>query len=201
MKEEYHILMHIISIAILVFLTAKGHCKPETLFSSFLSFGFSLEIMRYYLVYKNIKLSDSSIPIIVGWIIHICLFARLLFYYTGHQYDFSSLQLDSGFILSDSFNFYIAGLLLSTNTFISEVFGILITLQIVSYIKRIDENYEKKKVVIILTSTLFKLSTVFCSCVSAFILRRHLMVWAVFAPKVIFEVSFWFISSLILLFT
>jgi phosphatidylinositol glycan class O len=157
--------------------------------------------MRYYLNNKSTKLSESSISIFIGWVIHMCLFARLLFYFTGHQYAFSSLQLDSGFILSDSFNFYTAGMMLAINTFISEVFGILIILVLVSYIKRFDKNQGKKKEMIILTITLFKLSTVFCSCLSAFILRRHLMVWAVFAPKVIFEVSFWLVSSLILLFT
>jgi phosphatidylinositol glycan class O len=127
----------------------------------------------------------------------MCLFGRLLFFLTGHRYDFSSLQLDAGFILTDSFNFYMAGLTLSLNTFISEILGIVIILILANYL---EQSYQMKEI-IILSIILFKLSTLLFSCLSAFLLRRHLMVWAIFAPKVIFEISFWLVSSLILLFT
>lgn len=193
--EKSIILMHLYSIAVLVLLTAKGKCNAASLISSLLFFVFSVEMLRYYYIIETRK-SSSSLTII-GWVIHMCLFGRMLFYLTSHEYDFSSLQLDAGFILMDSFNFYIAGMMLLLNTFIVEILGIVILLLVANYLKKINQI----KDIIILTVILFKLSAVLCSCVSAFILRRHLMVWAIFAPKVIFEISFWLVSSFILIFT
>jgi hypothetical protein len=39
----------------------------------------------------------------------------------------------------------------------------------------------------------------FCASFNAFIQRRHLMIWALFAPKWMFEVCFWFVGVLSLL--
>ena len=190
-----HILMHLYSITVLILLTAKGKCNTGVIFSSLLFFLFSVEILRYYYIIETRK-SSSSLTII-GWVIHMCLFGRLLFFLSSHQYDFSSLHLDAGFILMDSFNFYIAGMMLLLNTCIAEIFGIVLSLLVADYLKKISQIKE----IIILSIILFKLSAVLCSCISAFILRRHLMVWAIFAPKVIFEICFWFVSSFILLIT
>ena len=37
-----------------------------------------------------------------------------------------------------------------------------------------------------------------CSCVCALVLRRHLMVWDVFAPKLAFEGSIWMVQAVVL---
>ena len=194
-NKMLHLFVHLFSISILTLLTAKGNCNADVLFVSILFFGFSVEMLRHY--YLNEGRKSSSSLMIFGWVIHMCLFGRLLFFLTGHRYDFSSLQLDAGFILTDSFNFYMAGLMLSLNTFISEILGIVAILILANYL---EQSYQMKEI-IILSITSFKLSTLLFSCLSAFLLRRHLMVWAIFAPKVIFEISFWLVSSLILLFT
>jgi len=195
-NKTLHLFVHLYSISILALLTAKGNCNADVLFVSILFFGLSVEMLRHYYVNEGKKSSSSSM-IIFGWVIHMCLFGRFLFFLTGHRYDFSSLQLDAGFILTDSFNFYLAGLMLSLNTFISEILGIVTILMLANYL---EHSYQMKEI-IILSITLFKLLTLLFSCLSAFLLRRHLMVWAIFAPKVIFEISFWIVSSLILLFT
>ena len=192
-NKMLHLFVHLYSIAILTLLTAKGNCNADVLFVSILFFGFSVEILKHY--YLNEGRKSSSL--IFGWVIHMCLFGRLLFFLTGHRYDFSSLQLDAGFILSDNFNFYMAGMMLSLNTFISEILAIVAILILANYL---EHSYQMKEI-IILSITSFKLSTLLFSCLSSFLLRRHLMVWAIFAPKVIFEISFWLVSSLILLFT
>jgi hypothetical protein len=45
--------------------------------------------------------------------------------------------------------------------------------------------------------SLYRLWVVVCACVCALIHRRHLMVWAIFAPKVVFEMAFWCVEGVI----
>lgn len=46
-----------------------------------------------------------------------------------------------------------------------------------------------------------RLFTLFCCSVCGLYHRRHLMVWAIFAPKIAFEAAFWVFISPLLLYT
>jgi hypothetical protein len=42
---------------------------------------------------------------------------------------------------------------------------------------------------------LFRMMLLLCACLCGLIHRRHLMVWAIFVPKIIFEAAFWIVSG------
>jgi hypothetical protein len=119
--------------------------------------------------------------------------------------------LSSGFIGADEFMFIYAGFLLIINTFGGEIMFFLLLIFGLNFIhednndgllmyarKTGNENFEKNeknekklgneknKNCLLLLSVwcTYKLYVLTLSCFGALLHRRHLMVWAVFAPKV-----------------
>ncbi|OQS05884.1 GPI ethanolamine phosphate transferase [Thraustotheca clavata] len=97
------------------------------------------------------------------------LLLYLYYFATGHHNGFSSLQNAAAFVGFTDFEFYRAGFLLFLNTFGSFLVGIPLL--------KCDTN---------ITLSFFSLT---CVCTTIFVAcqRRHLMVWAIFAPKYIFD--------------
>mmetsp|Transcript_5927 Transcript_5927/g.16869 ORF Transcript_5927/g.16869 Transcript_5927/m.16869 type:complete len:903 (+) Transcript_5927:395-3103(+) len=106
---------------------------------------------------------------------------RHTFFATNHGCAFNRLQYSAAFVATMEFDFALGGLQLATNTFGWEIIG-LILVGITSYM------HEKKT----LWSwyCFFGLVESFCNCISVSLLRRHLMVWAVYAPRFLFASIF-----------
>lgn len=131
----------------------------------------------------NIQVTNWSIGIFISFI------SRLLFFLTGHKLSFSSLQLDVAFIGMERFHFTYGGLMLFLNTFGMEVLIlILVSIMFTSYQSKhqIYQSYLIHRKILLINS-----------CMSCLILRRHLMVWAIFAPKLIFESCFYIICHIV----
>lgn len=126
------------------------------------------------------------------WVVIFASVSYQLFFTSGHQNTFTSLQNAAGFVGFDEFQFYIAGALLGLNTFGSFALALL-ALPWVSDTGR--------------SSALMPFMAVFAlsaSVSTAFVAlqRRHLMVWAIFAPKFIFDgLSLLVVDALALLLT
>ena len=105
---------------------------------------------------------------------------RLLFFSCGHKLDFGTLHLSSGFTLSDNFQFYTAGLCLAINTFGADALSYLCMFMCHSQTDRVKS-----------VSFVYRMTVLAGSTLCVLIHRRHLMVWTVFAPKLIFEMAFW----------
>jgi hypothetical protein len=114
------------------------------------------------------------------------VWTRFLFFLTGHGMQFDKLQLAAAFIGREHFDFIYAGCCLFLNTFGWDMLGLLLCYATSKPAGSAAGGKGKDAV------------TVFCvhrgvvlaiSCLSAWILRRHLMLWAVFAPKVVFETA------------
>lgn len=139
------------------------------------------------------------------------------FYVTGHQPTFSSLHWSAAFVgfTGDwgGSNFFPA-LLVGFNTFMAQIlFGLSLPLIVLAPLaigvafprlrgNRLEseetsrgefllvDRPEKAKEAVLFTAgsyILLHAAKVFCSSLSAFVLRRHLMVWKIFAPHFIFE--------------
>lgn len=99
-----------------------------------------------------------------------------------------SLQLTSGFIGLESFNFVYSGILLAINTFGCDV--LVLMALCVSSLRWHREGVTVKGATMRVGSFLmrvalvYRIALVLFSCTAAALHRRHLMVWAVFAPKV-----------------
>ncbi|CAH0479237.1 unnamed protein product [Peronospora belbahrii] len=117
---------------------------------------------------------------ITPWILLLASCSYQAFFTTGHANTFTSLQNAAGFIGFDVFNFYVAGALLGLNTFGCFALAIL-TLPWLSLKRHTDGA-----TVVLAFSAYFSLNAL-VSMVFVALQRRHLMVWAIFAPKFIFD--------------
>lgn len=99
------------------------------------------------------------------------LVIRHAFFATNHACAFNRLHLSAAFIATIEFNFLMGGFSLFLNTFGWEFLGLLLVPEWRWY-----SFYQGLETAI--------------SCISVSVMRRHLMVWAVFAPRFLFAAIF-----------
>ncbi|KAN0031643.1 hypothetical protein ACTFIV_005508 [Dictyostelium citrinum] len=148
------------------------------------------------------------------------------FFTSGHEYSFNKIQFESAFIGFENHFYLRDGLLVLLNTFSSPIFFTLSLPIVVIYTRfyrllkmkqlviisntkellEIDENEiqsffnQKDLLISFLCQLIFYCYQTLHICISVYGLRRHLMVWRVFAPKYIFEsVQLLIVSFFILL--
>ena len=106
------------------------------------------------------------------------------------------MQFSSAFIFTTSFNFLLSGFLLFLNTFGWDILGALLLKYLCLKRKESKGNVD---------TTMwnwycwFQLCESCVSCVSVSVLRRHLMVWAIFAPRFVYSIIFLFLNVCICL--
>jgi len=139
-------------------------------------------------------------------------FSQVIFYGGGHWVKFNGLRFTSGMTGMDSFNWYLCGILLGLDTFCGEIISVLMFPIFLSYFssssyslmrgeqkerKRQEQQQEeqKKKRVDLNVRCIGVLALAFLRGLGVFVSttfvayeRRHLMTWAIFAPKFIFEI-------------
>ncbi|GMF53152.1 unnamed protein product [Phytophthora fragariaefolia] len=130
----------------------------------------------------------SNAPAVFGgttpWILLWASCSYQAFFTTGHANTFSSLQNAAGFVGFDIFNFYAAGALLGLNTFGCFALGVLALPWLVLRSRQSEFFWTTR--VPLTFSAYFSLNALVSTLFVA-LQRRHLMVWAIFAPKFIFD--------------
>ncbi|CAH0493815.1 unnamed protein product [Peronospora farinosa] len=129
---------------------------------------------------------------ITPWVLLWASCSYHAFFTTGHANTFTSLQNAAGFVGCDVFNFYVAGVLLGLNTFGCFALAVL-ALPWLSLKRHSDET-----TVVLAFSAYFSLNAL-VSTVFVALQRRHLMVWAIFAPKFIFDGVVLLVTELLLI--
>lgn len=105
------------------------------------------------------------------------LTTRHVFFATNHACAFNRLQYSAAFVATDQFYFVSGGVSLFLNTFGWEIVG-LIAVSTTSHLTGRSHLWK--------TYCFFQLLETLSSCISVSLMRRHLMVWAIFAPRFIF---------------
>lgn len=116
---------------------------------------------------------------------------RHAFYVTGHACSFNRLHFSAAFVAAETFHYYSAGVSLFLNTFGIDLVGIII----VACISRESGRFHVWSYF-----CFFQLTETIFSCISVTLMRRHLMVWAIFAPRFVFAAVFLTICMLYQLF-
>ncbi|XP_014287755.1 GPI ethanolamine phosphate transferase 3 [Halyomorpha halys] len=163
---------------------------------------------------------NNSSPPNIWWFSVVCwgLSSSVFFYGTGHQTAFSTIQWESAGIFGDINSTFLPGILVTLNTFSSQIFHAMFlpVLFIMPYTLchlypnlssnysdskkcEMDVYYEKSSRIhgvfsLILRYSLFLGFRVFMSMYSAFVHMGHLVTWNVFAPKLIFESAGFLVS-------
>jgi GPI ethanolamine phosphate transferase 3 subunit O len=112
----------------------------------------------------------------------IKLVTRHVFFATNHGCAFNRLQFSAAFVATEEFNFVTAGISLFLNTFGWEMAGIILAgllSQSSSHQRELWKTYGTWQIVEALAS-----------CMSVSVLRRHLMVWDIYAPHFLFVAIF-----------
>ena len=110
---------------------------------------------------------------------------RHAFFATNHHCSFNRLQFSAAFVASDTFRFYIAGSSLFMNTFGYEILGSCLVLL---YSKA--DSKSTSNALIWDWFRYFQCTEMLASCLSVSVMKRHLMVWAIFAPRFMFAAVF-----------
>ena len=115
------------------------------------------------------------------------LLVRHTFFATNHGCAFNRLQYSAAFVGSMHFDFVLGGFQLFLNTFGWEIIG-LIMVWLTAYM------HNKKY----LWSWygFYQFAESFLNCISVSLLRRNLMVWAVFAPRFLFSSIFLILETI-----
>lgn len=124
-----------------------------------------------------------------------------LFFSTGHQNDFGSLHIAAPYVGFDEFGYYRSGALLFLNTFSGYFLAFLSIIGYFAVLGAHTTGYTKGhastlslNATDLVATALLSFALLFSlrmtvTCVNVFIQRRHLMVWAIFAPKFIFDTA------------
>ena len=161
---------------------------------------------------KTIFLSRSIFTACVASL----LFSQAIFYGGGHWVKFNGLRFTAGMTGMDSFNWYLCGILLGLDTFCGEIISVLMFPIFLSYFSlssslsslsmcdgwkekqqegQEEQVEQKQKRVDLNVRSVGFLALAFLRGLGVFVStffvayeRRHLMTWAIFAPKFIFEI-------------
>lgn len=121
---------------------------------------------------------------VLAMIWRLCI--RHAFFATGHACSFNQLHFSAAFVAFEQFRFAVAGVSLFLNTFGWEILGICFLANACRSCDRQD---------VMSWYCFYQLVETFVSCVSVSILRRHLMVWAIFAPRFVFSAIYLVLCS------
>ena len=143
-----------------------------------------------YNTLSNKTPSQISCPVLA------CLWRFLIrhvFFATNHGCAFNRLQYSAAFVATMEFHFTLSGSQLFFNTFGWEIIGLVLVWYMGnSRIKRQGLGSLSSSSISPLWRwyVFYQLLETFMSCISVSILRRHLMVWAVYAPRFLFSAIF-----------
>ena len=141
-----------------------------------------------------------AVPVTLDEVVPLALLARLAFFASGHQATLSSIQWKSAFVLTPTVTYPLSPLLVILNTFgpttlialATSLLGIwnVAPLDTTSYSSPHDATPISQARIAVLAAirAALGISQYFAalllgSALSAAVLRRHLMVWKVFAPR------------------
>ena len=174
------ILVRTLAICFKLFLIMMVVTGPSTASTIFI---FSHQGWMMYLLAGATGFYEVSTPIQATlW----RLLIRHTFFATNHGCAFNRLQYSAAFVATMNFSFGLGGLQLFLNTFGWEIIG-LILVSITSFMhgkKNLWSWY-----------CFYQLLESFFNCISVSLLRRHLMVWAVYAPRFLFSSIFFILNS------
>ena len=110
------------------------------------------------------------------------------FFGTNHGCAFNRLQLSAAFIATSEFNYQVGGISLFLNTFGWEMVGVVLAW----LMSRRQEGQSS----VWRIYGVFQIVEALSSCISVSVLRRHLMVWDIYAPHFIFAAVFTMLNGL-----
>lgn len=169
--------LNIVCKLLLIIMVVTG---PSTASSIFF---FALQAWMLYMLADATGFYEVSTPIQATlW----RFLVRHTFFATNHGCAFNRLQYSSAFVATVEFHFALGGLQLFMNTFGWEMVGMILVW---------ITSFQQKKKNLWTWYSFYQLTESFFNCISVSLLRRHLMVWAVYAPRFLFSSIFFILNA------
>ena len=118
------------------------------------------------------------------------LASTVVFFGGGHACSFDGLHFAAAFTGFKTFHFYVMGALLACETWSADILLAACAPMISAILYRGDKTQSTPSSVVVRVAqkiTLVRTVPVLCSVLCAAAHRRHLMVWAIFAPKFVYD--------------
>jgi phosphatidylinositol glycan class O len=112
---------------------------------------------------------------------------RQVFFASNHHCSFNRLQFSAAFVATNTFQFFIAGFSLFMNTFGYEILG---SCMVLAYSQSRRDSSRNNSAYVWEWFIYFQWTEILASCLSVSMMKLHLMVWAIFAPRFMFAVVF-----------
>ena len=145
----------------------------------------SLQFVAIIRLNEHIK---TMSPMITAALLSLSL--RHAFFATNHACAFSRLHYSSAFVAAESFSFYVSGICLFLNTFGWDLlYAYLASERRATEAPNADAVWDWYRWI--------ATSEALGACLSVSIHRRHLMIYAIFAPRFVFAICFWAVTTLV----
>ncbi|ETP43821.1 hypothetical protein F442_09512 [Phytophthora nicotianae P10297] len=174
-RHEHLLLLWQLVPAFMLVLGPTSPLSVLCLVAQCLSFSFIVTCCR--------SASPTTFGDITPWVLLWASCSYQAFFTSGHANTFTSLQNAAGFVGFDTFNFYIAGALLGLNTFGCFALAVLA----LPWLNWRQHQPQSSGVNTLLAFPAYFSLNALVSTLFVALQRRHLMVWAIFAPKFIFD--------------
>jgi phosphatidylinositol glycan class O len=120
---------------------------------------------------------------------------RHVFFATNHHCSFNRLHYSAAFVATDTFAFHIAGSSLFMNTFGWEIIGsilVMVLSRCIGEYHNVDgkDHFIHGRENAWCWFLFYQWTEILSSCISVSAMKRHLMVWAIFAPRFMFAAVF-----------
>ncbi|KAK9453821.1 alkaline-phosphatase-like protein [Dipodascopsis uninucleata] len=165
--------------------------------------GISLAAMQYQVLallelFDAIGVNENTIAIVPAV---FGMLAQLHFFATGHQNTLVSLQWDSAFVFTDTPKFPLAHAGFLFNTFGPFIIAASST-SLVALYKTSPADYIVDRIrKAALGLMIYTGGIAGMSAIAAFVLRRHLMMWKIFAPRFVFAVATCLVVDVVIVIT
>lgn len=166
------------------YMLVLGPSSPVSVLSA------SLQLLSLAFVARTAPSSTGAKPTAASaarpaWMLLFASATSHAFFFTGHQNTFTSLQNAAGFVGLDAFQFHASGALLGLNTFGNYALGLLALPWVLAGQEPSRPPAAWRSALLAFLASLALAAGVSTAFVA--LQRRHLMVWAIFAPKFLFD--------------
>ena len=134
------------------------------------------------LMLKSVNGGSNTWHVTTSWTVLIWMLTEAAFFYTGHDSNFNGLHVSSAYIGLEGFHFFYSGLALFLNSHFATIAVPALTF---SGLETAEVTANQRVHIVFVFGILsFFILLVMLGFVA--FARRHLMVWAIFAPKLVF---------------
>ncbi|KDD74911.1 hypothetical protein H632_c994p2 [Helicosporidium sp. ATCC 50920] len=127
----------------------------------------------------------------------VALLQPVFFFATGHLCEFAGLRWTAGFVGFAEFDLVRGAVLVAIDTFGGWALGMCLLAQLLEPLQeRAGQNKRALRYVALAALGTGRAATALAATLSAAVQRRHLYVWALFAPRFVFEALFLLLADL-----